>query len=60
MKHRYELRELKANERVETVLRINAEPKDAKQRAKRYANEHKGIYSLYKVEEVQMYFTEKE
>ena len=24
------------------------------------ANEHKGIYSLYKVEEVQMYFTEKE
>lgn len=60
MKHNYELRALKANERVETVLRINAEPKDAKRRAKSYANEHKGIYSLYKVEEVEIYFTEKE
>lgn len=60
MKHNYELRALKANERVETVLRINAEPKDAKQKAKSYTNEHKGIYTLYKVEEVKIYFTEKE
>ena len=31
-----------------------------KETAKEYANEHKGIYSLYKVEEVKLYFTEKE
>lgn len=43
-----------------TVLKMNAEPKDAKRRAKSYANEHEGIYSLYKVEEVEIYFTEKE
>ena len=43
-----------------TVLKINDEPKNAKRRAKEYANEHKGIYSPYKVEEVELYFTEKE
>lgn len=59
MKHNYELRALKTNERVETVLRINAEPKDAKRKAKSYTNEHKGIYKLYKVEEVKIYFTEE-
>lgn len=60
MKHRYELRKLIANEGITTVLRINDEPKNAKRRAKEYANEHKGVYSLYKIEEVEMYFAEKE
>ncbi len=60
MKHKYELRAWKDDDTMTTVLKINAEPKDAKRRAKNYANEHKGIYSLYKVEEVEIYFTEKE
>ncbi len=60
MRHRYELRKLNANDSITTVLRINDEPKNAKRRAKKYANEHKGIYSLCKIEEVEMYFTEKE
>jgi hypothetical protein len=60
MKHKYELRAWKDDDTITTVLRINAEPKDAKRRAREYANEHKGIYSLYKVEEVKIYFTEKE
>lgn len=59
MKHKYELRRWN-DDTITTVLKMNEEPKDAKQRAKRYANEHKGIYSLYKVEEVKIYFTEKE
>lgn len=60
MKHRYELRRWNDDDTMNTVLRMNEEPKNAKQRAKSYANEHKGIYSLHKVEEVQIYFTEKE
>jgi len=60
MKHKYELRKLNANDSITTVLRINDEPKKAKQRAKEYANKNEGIYSLYKIEEVEMYFTEKE
>lgn len=60
MKHRYELRRWNDNDTTTTVLQMNEEPKNAKQRAKKYANEHKGIYSLCKVEEVQIYFTEKE
>ena len=60
MRHRYELRKLNANDSITTVLRINDEPKNAKRRAKEYANEHEGIYSLYKIEEIEMYFTEKE
>lgn len=60
MKHRYELRRWNDDDTITTVLKINEEPKNAKQRAKNYANEHKGIYSLCKVEEVQIYFTEKE
>lgn len=60
MKHKYELRAWKDDDTMTTVLKINAEPKDAKRRAKNYANEHEGIYSLYKVEEVEIYFTEKE
>ena len=60
MKHRYELRRWNDDDTITTVLKMNEEPKDAKKRAKRYTNEHKGIYSLCKVEEVQIYFTEKE
>lgn len=60
MKHKYELRAWKDDDTMTTVLKINAEPKDAKRRARNYANEHEGIYSLYKVEEVEIYFTEKE
>ena len=60
MKHKYELRAWKDDDTMTTVLKINDEPKNAKRRAKDYANEHEGIYSLYKVEEVKIYFTEKE
>lgn len=60
MKHKYELRSWKDNDTMTTVLKINDEPKNAKRRAKEYANEHEGIYSLYKVTEVEIYFTEKE
>jgi hypothetical protein len=60
MKHKYELRAWKDDDTMTTVLKINDEPKNAKRRARNYANEHEGIYSLYKVEEVEIYFTEKE
>lgn len=60
MKHKYELRAWNDDDTMITVLKINDEPKNAKRRARDYANEHEGIYSLYKVEEVNIYFTEKE
>ena len=60
MKHKYELRSWNGNDTMTTVLKINDEPKYAKQRPKEYANEHKGIFSLYKVEEIEIYYTEKE
>ena len=60
MKHKYELRAWNDDDTTTTVLKLNAEPKDAKQRAKSYVAEHSGIYSLYKVEEVGIYFTEDE
>lgn len=60
MKHKYELRAWKDDDTMTTVLKINDEPKNAKRRAKDYANKHEGIYSLYKVEEIEIYFTEKE
>lgn len=62
MKHSYELRSWNDDDSMTTVLKINDEPKNAKKRAKEYAKEHKGIYSLYKVEEVKIYsnLTEKE
>ena len=59
MKHKYELRKWNDDDSITTVLKINDEPKNAKKRAREYGNEHKGIYSLYKVEEVEIYFTEK-
>ena len=60
MKNRYELRRLNDDDSVTTVLKINDEPKNAKKRAKEYANEHKGIYSLCKINEVKIYFTKQE
>lgn len=61
MKHKYELREWhNDDEGMTTVIKINDEPKYAKERAKDYAKRHPGIYSLYKVEEVAIYITEKE
>lgn len=60
MKHKYELRAWKDDDTMTTVLKINDEPKNAKQRAREYANKHKGIYSLCKVEEVKIYFTEQQ
>jgi hypothetical protein len=39
MKHKYELRAWHDDDTMTTVLKINAEPKDAKRRAKSYANE---------------------
>lgn len=60
MKHNYEIRKINNDETVTTVLKITAEPKYAKQRAKDYTNRHPGLYSLCKVEEVALYFTEKE
>lgn len=59
MKHKYELRAWNDDDTMTTVLKINDEPKNAKRRAKNYANEHEGIYSLYKVEEIEIYYTEK-
>lgn len=60
MKHKYELRKLEDDDSVTTVLILNEEPKDAKQKAEDYANKHPGLYSLQKVETIKMYFTEKE
>lgn len=60
MTHTYELRKLEDDDSVITVLVLNAEPRDAKQKAEEYANKHPGMYSLRKVETVKIYFTEKE
>ena len=60
MTHYYELRSFKDDGTIKTVLKISAEPKNAKQRAKEYAKRNPGLYTLEKVEKVAMYFTEKE
>lgn len=60
MTHCYELRSLEDDGTIKTVLKISAEPKEAKQRAKEYAKRNPGLYSLEKLEKVTMYFTEKE
>lgn len=58
MKHTYELRRFNDDDSITTVIRLEAEPKYAKERAKDYANRHPGLYSLEKIEKVSMYFTE--
>lgn len=60
MTHYYELRSFEDDGTIKTVLKISAEPKHAKQRAKEYAKRNPGMYSLEKVEKVASYFTEKE
>lgn len=60
MKHTYELRRFNDDESMTTVLRLKAEPKYAKERAKDYTNRHPGFYSLQKIESVAMYYTKKE
>lgn len=60
MKHTYELRRFNDDDSITTVLKLEAEPKYAKERAKDYANRHPGLYSLQRINTVAMYFTEKE
>lgn len=60
MTHTYELRSWNDDGTMAIVLKIAAEPKYAKQRAKDYADKHPGLYSLEKIEKVAMYLTEKE
>lgn len=60
MTHTYELRSFNDDGSVTTVLKLAAEPKYAKERAKDYANRHPGLYSLQKIDTIAMYFTEKE
>lgn len=55
MKHEYELRAWHNDDTMTTVLKINDEPKNAKQKAKEYAKEHEGVYLLCKVEDVEIY-----
>lgn len=58
--HTYELRSWNDDGSMTIVLKIAAEPKYAKQRAKEYAKRNPGLYSLEKVEKVAMYLTKKE
>ena len=60
MTHTYELRNWNNDGSMTIVLKLAAEPKYAKERAKEYAKQHPGIYSLEKIDTVAMYFTEKE
>lgn len=59
MTHCYELRSFNDDGTMTTVLKLSAEPKYAKERAKDYANRHPGLYSLQRIETVGIYFTEK-
>ena len=60
MKHNYEIRKLEDDGKITTIEKFITEPKDAKKEAKAYAERHPGLYTLYKVETVEIYFTEKE
>ena len=60
MKHTYELRKLNDNGSVTTVLELEEEPKCAKQKAKDYAVQNPGLYTLKKIDTITIYFTEKE
>lgn len=58
MTHTYELRSFNDDGSITTVLKLAAEPKYAKERAKNYAKRHPGLYSLERIEKVSTYFTE--
>lgn len=60
MTHTYELRSWNDDGTIKTVLKIAAKPKDAKERAKNYANRNPGLYTLERIETVSTYLTEKE
>ena len=60
MTHDYELRKLNDDGNMTTVLKITAEPKYAKERAKNYAIRNPGLYTLLKMDTIVTYFTEKE
>ena len=60
MTHTYELISFEDDGTVKIILKIAAEPKYAKQRAREYAKKNPGLYSLEKVEKVAMYYTKKE
>lgn len=60
MKHNYELRELKTDNSLVTVMTIRDEPKNAKLKARDYAEKNPGLYTLKMVEDVSCYFTKKE
>lgn len=59
MTHNYELRVFNDDGSTKTVLKLEAEPKYAKERAKDYANQHPGLYTLQKIEMVAAYCTEE-
>lgn len=59
MTHHYELKSFNDDGSMTTVLKIEAEPKNAKAEAKAYADQHPGLYTLYKIEKVKLYFTDK-
>ena len=59
MTHSYELRKFEDDGSINTVLKMSAEPKDAKREAKSYAEQIPGLYSLYKIEKTAMFFTEE-
>lgn len=58
MKHTYELRKFNDDESLTIVFRITDEPKYAKQKVKEYANRNPGLYTLYKIEAMESFFTE--
>lgn len=60
MKHVYEIRKLEDDGSTKTIDKFVNEPKDARKRAKDYAERYPGLYTLYRVETVEIYFTEKE
>ena len=60
MKHTYELKRLNNKDGITTVLKLETEPKYAKEKAKDYTNQHPGIYLLQRIDTVAGYFTKKE
>lgn len=60
MKHIYELRRANDDDSLTTVLKLEAEPKYAKERAEDYANRHPGFYLLQKIETKRIYFKKRE
>ena len=60
MTHVYEIRKLEDDGSTKTIDKFVKEPKDAKKRARNYAERHPGLYTLYRVETVEIIFTEKE